>query len=55
MNDGAAQGLTVVVCLAVPVRGHPPIVADAAIAIVSGLEHKRDIDKTRNWPTVNNG
>lgn len=26
-----------------------------AIKIVSSLEDKRDIDKTRNWPSVNNG
>ena len=56
MNDGAGQGLTVVVCLAIPVRGLcPPIVTDAAINIVSSLEHKRDIDKTRNWARVNDG
>jgi hypothetical protein len=53
--DETEQGLRQWFVWRPPCEGHRPIIADAAINIMSSLEHKRDIDKSRNWLAVNNG
>ena len=53
--DETEQGLRQWFVWRRPCEGHRPIIADAAINIMSSLEHKRDIDKSRNWLAVNNG